>query len=704
MEANFLLAQLELKSGDTQSALGVLKQLTVRQPGLIQAKLLLADAYRIQGDYNDALAIYQQMEKTFPKNAEVPLLAGSTFAQQLNEAAARQEFNRSLQIDPGNMGAQEELAQLDLADHQYSSAQQRAEKVAEKNPQLFEPEVLLAKIYLAEGQTNQAETALENAAALPGGSSVNTLLAQLYYKSKQDQKAMDTINVMLEKNPNDPTFLMLGGIIQTEQKNYRQAADFYEKLLAINPQYSPALNNLAWLYSDNLGDLNKAYDLAQRARQLLPADPSTADTLGWVLFKKGQYLSALKLFQSSADKLSGNPEVQFHIGMAHYMLGNENNSRDAFSRALNIGQDFPEQSECRDCIAILNIDPKTAGTADRANLEKRISEKPNDPVAFSRLVAIYQLNKKSDQAIALCNKVLNADPQNVKAEILLAQLYAPTDPQKAFTLAKNAYQLKPDDTEVCATLGHLAFQNGNDSWAYTLLNKAAQDQPDNPQILFDFANAAFCVGKISEAQTAMQNASKIGTATDQSTNAQVFLDMIALYQNPEQAVAAQSHIEDILTSNPDNMPALFADATVKAQQGNPAGAERAYEQLLSRHPDCTLAQKNLSILYARNLTDPDKAYPVAVKARESFPDDPQVAKALALILFNRGDYSRAASLFNGISSSPTADAELFYCLGISEFHLKNYFQSRTCLQRALSLNLSGPQATDARQTLAELKN
>lgn len=704
LEANFLLAQLELKTGDTESALILLKQVTVRQPDLIQAKIYLADAYRLQGDYNDALAIYKQLEKALPRDPDIPLLAGSTFVQQLNEAAARQEFDLALQIDPKNLSAQEEIAQLDLADRKFSSAQERAEKIVSQNQQLAQPQILLAKIYLEQGQTNQAEAALEKAAALPGGSSVNSLLAQLYYRSKQNEKALRIISMMLEKNPKDSSSLMLAGIIQSEQKNYRGAADYYKKLLAINPQYSPALNNLAWLYCDNLGDLDKAYDLAQRARQLLPDDPSTADTLGWVLFKKGQYLSAQKLFQSSANALSDNPEVQFHVGLAHYMLGDENASRDAFSRALNLGKQFPERRECQSCMDILNIDPKTADASARENLERRISEQPDDPIAFERLVAIYQSIKNSDKAIALCNAVLKANPQNVKAEILLARLYAPTNPQKAFTLAKNAYQLKPDDTEVCATLGRLASQTGDDAWAFTLLDKAAQNEPNNPQILFDFANVAFCVGKISEAQTAMQNTLKAGLPSPESADATNFLNMIALYQNPEQAVDAQSHIEEILTSNPDNAPALFADAIVKVQQANSTGAERSYEQLLTRHPDCTIAQKNLSILYAQNLIDPDKAYPIAVKAREAFPDDPQVAKALALILFQRGDYLRAADLFNGISSSTSADAELFYCLGISEFHLKNYIQSRTSLQRALSLNLSGPQATDARQTLAELKN
>ena len=73
-----------------------------------------------------------------------------------------------------------------------------------------------------------------------------------------------------------------------------------------------------------------------------------------------------------------------------------------------------------------------------------------------------------------------------------------------------------------------------------------------------------------------------------------------------------------------------------------------------------------------------------------------------MVLFQQGEYDRAADLFNTISNSASADARLFYCLGICEYHLKNYPETKSSLEHALSLNLSGQDETDARQTLSEL--
>jgi hypothetical protein len=40
---------------------------------------------------------------------------------------------------------------------------------------------------------------------------------------------------------------------------------------------------------------------------------------------------------------------------------------------------------------------------------------------------------------------------------------------------------------------------------------------------------------------------------------------------------------------------------------------------------------------------------------------------------------------------------------MAQYHLKNRAESKTSLQRALDLNLSGTQAVEARRILAELK-
>src|SRR5262249_7870729 len=159
------------------------------------------------------------------------------------------------------------------------------------------------------------------------------------------------------------------------------------------------------LNSERLGRLDAAYDLARKARELLPNAPHTADTLGWILFKRGEYDNALRLLQEGAGKLPELAQIQFHLGMAHYMLGEEGQARESLQKAAGSEQDFPEKDEARRRLALLAIDPNTADAAARTELENYLREKPNDPEALVRLAQLQERDGAADQAVNTYEKI-----------------------------------------------------------------------------------------------------------------------------------------------------------------------------------------------------------------------------------------------------------------------------------------------------------
>jgi len=385
------------------------------------------------------------------------------------------------------------------------------------------------------------------------------------------------------------------------------------------------------------------------------------------------------------------------------MMGDEANARTAFQRARQLNEDFPQKNECNQCLAVLAIDAKTAGADTRAWLEKRVANQPNDPIALARLAAIYQREGTIDKAIATYQAVLQANPQNAMAMVNLARLYAPQDPQKAFNLVKAAYKLTPNDPLVTHTLGRLAFLTGDYEWSLNLLQLTTQVQPQNPEVLYDLGEAFYSVGRVPDARIAVQNALQTGAAFSRTNEAERFLAMTDLADKPAQALTAQSQVGEILKSAPDYVPALMVKAAIAEQKPDLATAERTYEDVLNRYPDFAPAQKQLAILYAKDPNNNTQAYALAVKARKAFPDDPEVAKTLGIIVFRQGDYPRAANLLQESARQKNQDAELMYYMGMAQYHLKNRVQSKTSLQRALDLNLSGTEAVEARRILAELK-
>jgi len=703
-EAIQLLAEIQIRNGNVAPAIVSLQQLTQQQPQIVPAQLLLAEAYRVHGSLDSAVQIYRELEKAYPKNPQIPLLLGTALLQQKNNTEARVEFDQALKLAPGYLPALEQVVNLDLTENQYADAQQRVQQQIGQNPKAAEFQLLLANVLIARGDTNQAESTLLKAIELqPDSQQAYLMLAQLYTASNQNQKALAELRAALAKNPKDVGALMLMGMTYNVEKDYSDARDAYEKLLVMAPNNTLAINNLACIYAEHLGQLDKAYPLASRARDLAPTDPSIADTLGWVLYQRGQFSSALSFLRESAAKLYAMPEVQFHLAMTFYMMGDEENARAVFQRALQLNEDFPEKNECNQCLAVLAIDPKTTGADTRAWLEKWVANQPNDSVALIRLATIYQREGKVDKTIATYEAVLQANPQNVAAMVNLARLYTPQDVKKAFNLAKAAYNLTPNDPLVTHTLGHLAFLTGDYKWSLNLLQLTFQIQPQDPEVLYDLGEAFYSAGRVSDARITMQNALQAGTAFSRTNEANRFLAMTDLADKPAQALAAQLQVAEILKSAPDYVPALMVKAAIAEQKPDLETAGRTYEEVLNHYPDFTPAQRQLAILYVKDPNNDAKAYPLAVKAREAFPGDPEVAKTLGILVFRQGDYSRAADLLQESGRQKTGDSELVYYLGMAQYHLKNLAESKIALQRALNLNLSGSQAVEAKRILAEIK-
>ena len=702
-EALLLLADLNIREGNFAPAITSLEQLVKQRPQTTQAHLLLARAYLSQTNYDQALTVYRRMAELFPRNPQVPMLIGMVLEQQKERTDARRAFEKSLEISPDYLPSLQQLVDLDISEAQYATATDRVNKQIQNNQKVAQLWVLQAKIYLAQQDINQAKPALLKAIDLdPSLRTAQLLLAQIYLAQNKHQQAIEALTTFVNKT-NDVAALMQIGLIQNELKHFDAAREAYEKLLVVNPKFGPALNNLACLYAEHLGQLDKAYEMANRARGLLPDDPNTADTLGWIFFKKTEYDQALTFLGESADKLPTEPEIQFHLGMTHYMLGEEEPARLALQRAVETNKDFPDKEEAQRRLALLKIDSKTASPAELAELEKRVGEEPHDPEALSRLAAIQERDGAVEKAVTNYESALKQNPRNVQVVLKLAQLYAGRfkDPQKALGLAEGAHKLAPDDPTISQALGLLVYQAGDYRRALHLLEEAERRLTE-PELMHDLAWSYYSVGRVGEAQTMMQRALQNGTSFAKLDDAKRFVAMVAAKSSAE-AQSAFPQAQNILNAEPDYVPAMMVSALVREQEGNYQEAKQLYERTLAAYPLFAPATRQLAVLYAQHLGDEQKAYEFAIKAREAFPEDEELAKMLGILDYRRGDYRWSALLLKESVQKQNDDAELLYYLGMAYYRLKEWQESKDALERALALNVPPKLADDAKRLLAELE-
>jgi tetratricopeptide (TPR) repeat protein len=701
-EATIALAKIDIQTGDPGAAIISLKKLIQKRPEMIEPRLLLANTYVDQGNFEDALDVYARLATLEPRNSQPIVLTGLVLLRQNKRGEARDAFNAALDLNPGYFPAVEELVFLDVGEQRYDAARRLVESQIDGNPRLSEPYVLLAKIHLAQKAWPEAEAALKKAIQIePAFPTPYYLLAELYFVTHQDRNALANLQEAVRENPKDTSALMLIGAIEDRQDHHAAARDAYQEVLAVDPGFSPALNNLAYLYSEDFGQLDKAFEMAQKARVELPNDPHAADTLGWILYKKHQYAWALSLLQESVEALPADAEAQFHLGMTQYMLGLEEPARASLERALQLSGDFPGSEDAKRSVSVLAIDVATAGPAEQALLEKAATDRPDDPVVLARLAAVYERGGAAEKAIGVYETLLQKNPKDLTALIQLARLYgARQDTAKAFELAKTAHDLAPDDPDVAGFLGRLAYLTSDYTWAASLLHDSAAKRPNDPDVLLDLAEATYAVGRVSDAEAALRAALGGNPGFARAAEARRFLELIHLPDNSSPAAAAEA--EHILGQDPKNLPALVALAEISDRRGDPGAAERTYEKVLGYYPNFLPAEKSLVMLYAENPGNDPLSLDLVNKAREAFPDDPDVAKAGGILAYRQGDYQRAANLLTESAGQHGDDGELIFYLGMAEYRL-NDPASRQTLRRALGLDLRSDFADQARQTLDKLK-
>jgi tetratricopeptide (TPR) repeat protein len=483
--ATLLLAELKIKKGNFATAVDLLVPFTKEQPQTAQGQYLLASAYLGLQKADQALAIYRQMMEAFPQDPVPPFLLGSVLLTKRQQTEARDALQKSTAIAPTYLPAVEALVNLDIADKQYGAAVDQVQKLIDKEPSQALPRLVRAKVYLAQQDFTQAEADLTTAIELdPQLELAHIMLAQVYVSSNRQAEAIEKLRSFTEKSGGVAALLKLSGLYE-KTNNFAAAAQTYEKLLAKSPNFGPALNNLAVISSEHLRQPDKAYELAKRAREVAPNDPHAADTLGWILFKQGDYANSLTLLEEGARKLPNLPEPRFHLGMAQYMLGQEGPARSTLQKAVEASENFSGKDEARKRLAVLDLDVGSGG-AVRTRLDDYLRETPNDPVALTRLGQLQMREGSFDQAAKTYEKVTADNPSFAPALRQLALLYGQrsTDSPSAYDLVMKARQAYPDDPDITKAAGVLSYRRGFYPQSLELLKAASAKRKDDGDVLY----------------------------------------------------------------------------------------------------------------------------------------------------------------------------------------------------------------------------
>ena len=696
-----LRGRLYLARGQAGEVISSTTRLLATNASVRPAYQLLGAALSINGETNRALATYRDYERRFPEDPAGPQLTGATLLQQGKAVEARTAFERAVSLNAAYLPAIEQLVGLDLQENQASRAVERVRKFMTQQPNVPEAGQLLAQALVAAKQPQLAEQELEKLiAARPLLEKPYLMLAQLYVETQRREEALTRLNELLQKKPGETKALMLVGILQSEMGDPRKAAETYEALLKVNGSFSPALNNLAYLYSEKLNNLNRAYELARKVRQLLPDDPRVADTLGWIMYRRREFAPALIHLDEAVAKLPRNGEVQYHLGMAHYAMTHEQPARAAFQLALTLDPKAVWNADITDKLAVLDSASQTANPGTLNRLEQLARKNADDVLLLARLGQAQEAVQKLDQALGTFKRAAVLNPEAPTPLIGQARVLAAQGKHaEALTLTRKARDLAGNDANSAYELGRVAYVARDYTWSNALLQDAVSGLGGNPQVQFAFAQTALAVGRLDAARAALEKSS--GGANASRASAQLKLLPFCV-PGPLPKLPADIKQQLDATAAGDLL-ADFLKARILAADGKAAAARPALEALLKSYPTFTPATRALALVMAASPGGLEQAEKLARQVRESNPGDAEMAKVLGQAALARNDARYAIDVLLEASRGLPSDGDVFLLLGQARAQAKQVADARQALNKALTLPLNDAQKQRAQQALEQLK-
>lgn len=346
--ARVALAQFLSEQGRPQHAKPVLEQVAVDHPGNVAAIAALARLQLGLRDYTGALKNAEMLQSLQPHSAVGFLIEGQAAEQQQRADQARQAYESAARLDPDSVDAVAGLVRLDVGAGRREQALALLGRRIESAASPAGYHVLRGQVLLLEKRPGDAITDFETAARLqPTFPPAHLSLAQAHSALGRDDQALDVLRKgMAAARGSRAVGIELATRLEAAGQ-VAEAARTYEDLLLRNAADDLAANNLAMLlatHKPDPGSLDRAYALARRFER--SPVPAYLDTLGWVLYQRGQYPEAVAVLKQAVGR-AADRAIYGHLGLAQLKAGMEQDARASLTAAVAPGPVYPGLEEAK---------------------------------------------------------------------------------------------------------------------------------------------------------------------------------------------------------------------------------------------------------------------------------------------------------------------------------------------------------------------
>ena len=684
-------AYVEITRGKYRAAKAEIDAADKNSPGSLLVTYTRALYEFSQGKYAAAQDALQRVLKAAPDHMPSVLLAGASEMNLGSTQQAEQHLRKYLETYPNDVYARKLLAQTLLKSSQPADAAATLAPTLENagnDPQLL---ALAGESYMQVRDFGKASSYLEKAAALaPKAASVRTSLGlsklaqgdqarglselelattldpkstqaamaliQTEVGLKHFDKAIAAAKTLQQQQPDNPQVYNMLGAVYMLTGDKAGARTAFEKAVALQPTFFPAITNLSRLdLQDNKPDAAK-----RNFEKLLEKDKTNYGAMA--------ALGELAMLQKNTAEAT-----------SWYEKASAANP-DAVVPALKLGQHYLRINE-----------PQKAMTLAR----KFQTANPTNPELLELLGQAQVASKDTSGALETYSKLVNLIPKAAAPHLRLAGVHmlmqnnaaAADDLKRAVELQPNLIPARLAQIELAARMGRM-----DDA-----LNAARQIQKLNPDAAVGYA----AEGDVLMAQKKPAQALPLYDKALAIDNAQplLFKSLQALMLDGK-AKEAQARATQWIKQHPnDDLINMFAAESSLGAKDYKA-AIGLLEPVVKRNPNNAAALNNLAYAYQQN-KDP-RALATAEQAYKLAANNPGVMDTLGWLLVEQGNVARGVPLLQKASSMAPDASEMRYHLAVGLSKSGDKAGARKELDALLAKDKSFAQADEARALLKTL--
>jgi tetratricopeptide (TPR) repeat protein len=336
-------------------AVKVLQMARDKAPTNANALEAMVHAQVAAGDLTAAAAAASQLTTLRPDSPSGPYLAGMVAQRQKKFDEARVLYEKALQLQPRFFAALEALAQLHLLRNELPQAIAVVKHAIDGDPTDAQSYDLLGQLYLAQKNPPLAIETLSKAAQLaPHSGMILRNLALAKYAAKDTAGAVVSYQDAIKAAPNDAFFVVELAELYQSLGRIDNSIQTYDTWQRANPAERVVANNLAMMlvtYHTDQASLDRARDLTSSFES--SNDPNLLDTVGWVHYKREEYLQALPLLRHAADRVPPSQVIYYHLGMVELRSGQVDQAKKDLQSAVAGTAAFPGADDARRTLASL---------------------------------------------------------------------------------------------------------------------------------------------------------------------------------------------------------------------------------------------------------------------------------------------------------------------------------------------------------------